>query len=356
MTRQSFLLPKKILHVFEPKGESVIFIDRPKVLFVELSGNKPLPDASVIRVASEGADLTSVTDINAALAALRSQKPFSIVIANAPDFEFFKACRLFQPKATTILLTDLTMERYSQSMAGEEHILIDQVVANRSPSHWTINELRVTIQKIIRNDFFGIEKYLAPATLVMRSQVTGSADRERLNGSVMQFAEQNRLGQYMSKLVFGITEELLMNCIYDAPVAGGAHHYNETPRTTAITLKPNEYSVLSYGCDGLVFAVSVTDPFGALKKSTLFQYLKKVLRRQDSSNLIDTKQGGAGLGLFKILYSAHSLVCNVSPKKRTEVMALIDIHHQVRDFSRMTRSVGYFYEDIAQAQSTAQAS
>jgi len=38
----------------------------------------------------------------------------------------------------------------------------------------------------------------------------------------------------------------------------------------------------------------------------------------------------------------NSLVCNVCPGKRTEVMALIDIGHQVRDFSKTVRSINYF--------------
>ena len=158
----------------------------------------------------------------------------------------------------------------------------------------------------------------------------------------MTFAEDNRLGQYTSKLVFGITEELLMNAIYDAPVAGGKLHYAELPRTSPIVLQPDEYGKLTFGCDGSVFAISVADPFGALKREKLFQYLKKVLRRSDSANLIDTKKGGAGLGLFKILYSSHALICNVDPGRKTEVIALIDIQHQVRDFSKMARSVHYF--------------
>ena len=161
----------------------------------------------------------------------------------------------------------------------------------------------------------------------------------------MNFAEDNRLGQYMAKLVFGITEELLMNAIYDAPVAGGKHHYGELPRTESIKLQPEEYSKLSFACDGYIFGVGVADPFGALTRQKLFEYLKKVLRRSDSSNIIDTKKGGAGLGLFKILYSSHSLICNVRPKQQTEVMALIDIQNQVRDFSKMPRSVHYFSVD-----------
>ena len=45
------------------------------------------------------------------------------------------------------------------------------------------------------------------------------------------------------------------------------------------------------------------DPFGLLKKEKFFEYLKKVLSRDDSSKIIDTKKGGAGLGLLKILFS-----------------------------------------------------
>lgn len=312
------------------------------VLFIDTSGQKPLPDASVLRVAGNGAEIMSVTDQKSALAVLSTSKDLNIVVCNCPDPEIFEAAKALSPAMNTVLVTENTMEQYSRNLGGKEDVLIDHVIANRSPSPWTINELRVTLQKIIRQDIFGIGKYLAPATPIHELTVKGSADRETYNSAVMNFAEENRLGQYMAKLVFGITEELLMNAIYDAPVAGGRHHYGELPRTSAVELAPNEYSKLQYGSDGSVFAIAVADPFGALKREKLFQYLKKVLRRQDSANLIDTKKGGAGLGLFKILYSSHSLICNVEDNKTTEVMALIDVQHQVRDFSKMARSVHYF--------------
>lgn len=313
-----------------------------RVLYVDIPGRKPLPEASVLRVAGTGAEIIGVTDAQSALAVLRTTKPIDIVVCNSPDLEVFGLARSDQPAARTVLVTENTMEQYSKCLGGAEDVLIDHVVANRIPGAWTINELRVTVQKILRKDLFGIDKYLAPATKIQELVVTGSADRESFNTRVMNFAEENRLGQYMAKLVFGITEELLMNAIYDAPVAGGRHHYGELPRTTTVELRPSEYSRLSFGCDGSVFGISVLDPFGALTRQKLFQYLKKVLRRTDSTNLIDTKKGGAGLGLFKILYSSHSLIVNVEPSKRTEVMALIDIQHQVRDFSKMARSVHFF--------------
>lgn len=319
------------------------------VLYVDVPGHKPLPDASVLRIAAASADITSVTDPQSAIAVIKtsstSKRRGAILVCNCADSYIFQAARELQPNMTTILVTDSTMEQYSKQLAGREDALLDHVVASRIPLHWTINELRVTIQKLLRGEIFGLEKYLAPATPVHELVVKGSADRETYNNLVMAFAEENRLGQYLAKLVFGITEELLMNAIYDAPVAGGQHHYGDLPRTVTIELRPEEYGRLSYACDGQMFGIAVTDPFGALTRQKLFQYLKKVLRRADSNNLIDTKKGGAGLGLFKILYSSHSLVCNVQPGRRTEVMALIDIQHQVRDFSKMARSVHYFEED-----------
>lgn len=295
-----------------------------------------------MRVAGTGADIVGVTDPGSAMAVLRTTKPVDLLVCNSPNADVFSLAREMSPATRTVLVTESTMEQYSRQLGGAEDVLVDHVVANRIPGTWTTNELRVTIQKILRKDIFGVDKYLAPATPVHELVVKGSSDRENFNTKVMTFAEENRLGQYMAKLVFGITEELLMNAIYDAPVAGGRHHYGDLPRTTSVELRPSEYSQLRFGCDGSVFGISVTDPFGALTRQKLFQYLKKVLRRTDSTNLIDTKKGGAGLGLFKILYSSHSLICNVSAHKQTEVMALIDIQHQVRDFSKMPRSVHYF--------------
>ncbi len=312
------------------------------VLYVDIPGRKPLPEAAALRVAGTSAEILGVTDPQSAMAVIRTTAPIDIIVCNSPEPDIFSLARELQPKLRTVLVTESTMEQYSKLLLGKEDTLIDHVIANRIPTHWTINELRVTVQKILRQDIFGIEKYLAPATPIQELTVKGSNDREAFNTMVMNFAEENRLGQYMAKLVFGITEELLMNAIYDAPVAGGHHHYGELPRTTTVSLRPDEYSTLYFGCDGSVFGISVADPFGALTRQKLFQYLKKVLRRSDSTNLIDTKKGGAGLGIFKILYSSHSLIVNVEPQKRTEVMALIDIQHQVRDFSKMARSVHFF--------------
>lgn len=313
-----------------------------QVLYIDIIGARSLPSAEVLRIAASTAEVICVTTPEAALAVLRSQHSLKAMISNCAMLDIFLTARKLHPKMDTILITEHTMEQYSQSLDGREHLLVDHVIVNRNPPNWSINELRITVQKILREDIFGLSKYLNPTTPVREMLVTGSSDRDICNTTVMNFAEENRLGQYLAKLVFGITEELLMNAIYDAPLAGGRNHYGELPRTQSIELAPDEYARLNFAFDGSIFGIAVSDPFGALTRDKLFEYLKKVLRRRDSENLIDTKKGGAGLGLFKILYCSHSLICNVAPGKQTEVIALIDIQQQVRDFARMPRSIHYF--------------
>ncbi len=312
------------------------------ILFVDCSGYKSLPPVEALRIIAGDSQVESVTSAKAAIKVFEHHARVDILVTNSPDFAMLGKYRRHNPKGQTILVTELPMKAYSQLLQNLEEKLLDHVVANKGPHVWTIQELRITMRKILTGDVFGIDKYLAPHTIVHRELVRGSAEREELNMKVMRFAEACHLGQHAARMAFGITEELLMNTVYDAPAAGGVARFQNVAQTHAIVLEPSEFGELSFACDGQTLAISTVDPFGALKKETLFAYLKKVLKREDSVGLIDQKLGGAGLGLFKILYSSHGIVCNVSAGQRTEIMALIDLNDQLRDFSTMARSIHYF--------------
>ncbi len=312
------------------------------LLYINVAGDHPLPSRDVLKIAAQGAQLHAVADEAAALSVLENLSDLKAVVANSPLHSVFSRVRIKFPKARTLLVTAHPMKVYSAALNNEEEVLLDHVIANRSGTDWTINELRITLQKILTADVFGIEKYLTLGAKIFSRTVKDSEQREELNSEVMRFAEECRLGTHISKMIFGICEELLMNAIYDAPVAAGKRFVEDMPRTTAMVLQPDEYATLKYGCDGFVFAVGISDPFGKMTQQKLGQYVKKVLQRRDSSNLIDTKKGGAGLGLFKILYSCHSLVCNVKPDVQTEIISLIDVTEQLRDFAKMARSIHYF--------------
>ena len=167
----------------------------------------------MLRVAGALGDVSALTDKGAAITAIKAVPSLDVMVCNTPDKDIFELAKATHPTARTVLVTDDTMDRYSASLGGREDVLVDHVIANRLPSQWTANEFRVTLQKLCRGDLFGLEKYVAPGTMVHHLTVRGSVDRENHNRAVMEFADANRLGHYMSKLAFGISEELLMNAI-----------------------------------------------------------------------------------------------------------------------------------------------
>lgn len=311
-------------------------------LFVDAGGYKPLPQIEALRAISSDYAMESVADPRAALLILQQHPLIDLLVSNTPDHDLFQNFRAAHPGGVSILVTDLAMKNYSESLRGKEAELVDHIIVNKARENWTVNQLRITLHKLRTSDIFGIEKYLAPHTVIHREVIRASAERDILNNKVQKFAEACHLGQHLARVSFGITEELLMNAIFDAPAAAGVARFKDIDQITPVVLEPAEYGELSYACDGQILAISSSDPFGALRKNTLLTYLKKVLRREDGEGLIDDKKGGAGLGLFKILYSSHGIVCNVSPGQRTEIMALIDINDPLRDFSSLARSIQYF--------------
>ncbi len=316
------------------------------ILYVDCNGYKPLPPGETLRIIGANYDVESVTDLISAAHVIENRDKIKILVTNIPNFKLLHSFRSKHPLGYIALVTAMPMKEYSAELKGAEDELLDHIISNRSLHGWTTHDLRITISKILSGDIFGIEKYLAPLCKIHNELVTSSQNRDYLNNKVMEFAQACHLGQHTSRMAFGITEELLMNTIYDAPAAGGIERFQNIDQTTAVKLKPEEYGSLSFGCDGRVLAISCADPFGALKKSKVFKYLKKVLKRSSTEGLIDDKKGGAGLGLFKILYSSHGIVCNVKAGSKTEIMALIDVNNQLRDFSAMARSIHYFEKKL----------
>lgn len=315
---------------------------RQKMIFLDVSGYKPLPDISVLKIASHGCDSICLSDPSTCEKILKNEKNIIAFVTNYPNSELFQHIATYQPIANIVFITDLTMSEYLKKLTQKEENFLNHIIANNSDSIWSIHELRITLQKILNKDFFGINKYLMPGAEIHHSIIEGTKARNLLCKEVANLSEKYRLGSYISKLLYGIVEELLMNAIYDAPRSVNKDKYGLISDSIAFELDKNDQSILSYGFDGKIFATAVADPFGTMPRDLFFSYLKKVVSRNDSSKLIDSKKEGAGLGLFKILYSSHALICNLNKNVKTEVISIIDTSQQVRDFAKAARSIHFF--------------
>lgn len=113
-----------------------------------------------------------------------------------------------------------------------------------------------------------------------------------------------------------------MNALYDAPADehGNALFAEVDVKERLDKLSPRPVSI-RYAATENGFAVAVRDRFGRLDKATVLRYIDKCLH---SSQQIDRKTYGAGLGIYLIANAATQFVLNVAPGMATEVVCTFD--------------------------------
>lgn len=331
----------------------------PLVVAYNEAGRVALPDASMLRVFCAGARLVSTGD-PAMLPTALAGGPVA-VLTNTMNSATLQAIsemsRRSNPRSVIVLLVDRVHAEFTRALEGKENVLVDHIVAVRHGtetdqprahegssgdwSHWSTTDLRATLQKLIRKEFFGAEKYLRTGARITTFPVTSSKDRDPLHQETYNFAIECGLSQSIANSAKQIVQEMLLNAIYDAPNAAGRHEVKERSGRP-VDLAPADHGRLQIGFDGDFLAVSVWDPFGLFKRDTFFTYARKALFRASAEDIIDTKIEGAGLGLMTVYLRSHGLICNVDAGHGTEVIALIDTGTKVRDFEKIPRSIHYF--------------
>lgn len=244
-----------------------------------------------------------------------------------------------QRRPITLLVSDNTRR---DALLG---IFSDDAFTNliAKSSMFMAHELAITVMKLLRNDMFGLEKYFGWGVSQHAARVTSSDQRSALLDGLESYLRGIGCNQRLISLGRGVGEEFLMNAIYDAPVdEEGAQKYAAWPRSRRVVLAPSEEIVFRYASDGQILALSVADNFGRLTRETVLEYLRKCLEM--GPNQIDTKEGGAGLGLYHVFESINSLVVNIEANRRTEMIGLLDISGSYRDFAARSKSLHFFFQ------------
>jgi hypothetical protein len=180
----------------------------------------------------------------------------------------------------------------------------------------------VTAQKLLTGDIFGIEKYLPEGTPVHYLRLNDFEGRSRAIDAILDFAQGARIRRTIRTAIGSVCEELLMNALYDAPVDefGNQVFAEIDPHDRTKTRSPKPVSI-RYAATETQFAVAVRDRFGRLAKNTILSYINKCLTSTDQ---IDRKTYGAGLGLYLVANAAASYVVNVAFGIATEVVCTFD--------------------------------
>jgi len=220
------------------------------------------------------------------------------------------------------------------------------------------SELVITSVKLSSGDIFGLEKYLAWGARVRSLEIdTYEAKRDALS-TVTRYAREVGARRHVIAKIESVSDELLMNALYDAPAAENSHATQPAqkrqlaPEDLAVQ-RADELATMKFACDGRYFAVSVQDNYGRLHKDTILDHLVRARNergapRLDNSSVLggnsrtNTGNQGAGLGLYFILSSVTRFIANIDEGVRTEVVCLFDWKERGRQASSCARSLHIF--------------
>lgn len=270
-------------------------------------------------VGSSGVKMDVASDLEAAKNLIKLNS-YDAIIFDDTLSEISKDLKNISPSTKLVLVTSKKVQENIPVLMQLSHI--DNVITRDSDDkQLTIKTLLTTLTKILNDDIFGIEKYLSWGVDIQTKKVTTSSERLKLKEDMVSYFQHLGIRKTILEKLFLVTEELLMNAIYDAPTdSQGKPLFNHLPRKTEIVLDSHQQSQLSYACDGIYLAVSVTDPFGALSKKIITDYLDSCYSGKAGS--LNSGKGGAGRGLHQIIENSDLTIFNVKPGKKTEVICL----------------------------------
>jgi CheY-like chemotaxis protein len=246
------------------------------------------------------------------------------------------------PRTRLVLHSTASTEDYLPLMQ-RRRFLRNMIAKNDEPLE--PDELIITAEKLLRNDLFGLQKYLLWGIEPYSVAIRDSRNKQDYVQEVAHYASQLGCNERTIELIETIVDELVTNAIYNAPrTTSGEPKYAKRSRRETVVLEEHEAGELQFATDGDYIAIAQIDPFGSLTQDTVVSYLNRCLVKGPEQ--FSEATGGAGIGLFRVFQSLSKFVINIEPGKKTEVICLIDLRLSMKRFRQAAKSFHIFLADM----------
>jgi len=165
-------------------------------------------------------------------------------------------------------------------------------------------DLAITSEKLVTGDLFGLEKYVAAGAQVGERVVTCDVERCNARSEVCAWAEARGARRPLVHRLASVVDELLMNALRESGAAPAR-------------------AVVRWACDDTSLAISVGDGLGTIQRRDVIDNVRRARAERGRPQAADA--GGAGLGIYLVLANVASLVVNIDPGRRTEVVCVFDL-------------------------------
>ncbi len=204
--------------------------------------------------------------------------------------------------------------------AGWSHVIAH-------PSPLLADELLATVQKLRRNEVFGLEKYISWGAEVRSFTLGDACERDAAVAAMAHDVVGVGLPDRIGSLVSVIADELIANALYVAPLdEHKQRHRAGEARERSRELRGRDVVTVRWATDARYLAIEVRDRWGTLDA------------RGVASRLVSGKasaaSGEAGMGLALAYACCNQLVIDLEPAVMTEVIALLDVRHKPTELGR----------------------
>lgn len=198
-------------------------------------------------------------------------------------------------------------------------------------------ELLATVQKLRRDDVFGVEKYVAWGAEVRTYELADATDRDDAVTALAADVVSAGLPDRISSMVSVIADELIANAMYLAPVDehGKRIRANE-PRDTRRALTGRDAVTVRWATDARYLAIEVRDRWGSFDVAAAPRRLAStsaaLVKDADATHSPAVVTGDMGLAL--VYACCNQLVLDIAPAQMTEVIALLDVRYKPTELGR----------------------
>lgn len=267
---------------------------------------------------ANGLPLTAITDAHEVRTFL-VDNPKAVVFLGADDRKVAEGAgqvmlKLGYPRLRIFAITDEPLKAYPHLF---EFPAFGHHLYRRFDGHSVGLYARLAAAAVTPHPF-GLQRYFPDGATHQKIVLRKASQKHAAVEAIQNLLSKLKLPSRVASSVAKAVDELIMNALFDAPVAAdGTRTRRALPRDSDFELTPKDEVVVELAWFDGYLAVSVSDPFGSLKKDTLLGFLKKDY--QEEAYVARRGDPGAGLGLNDTIQSGLSLLFVTKPGVRTEV-------------------------------------
>jgi anti-sigma regulatory factor (Ser/Thr protein kinase) len=201
---------------------------------------------------------------------------------------------------------------------------VGNIIAKTSP--FNFREFLIQVKSLVTGDVFGLERYFRPGLPCGELAITHSDQIEAVIQALSQaFHDHPRVERIRTAL-----RELVVNAIfYGARSEDGAR---KEEWKLNVGLAPDETVFIRFMRDEDKAGIAILDQKGRLTKADVLFWLERNISLDPATGLVKSLSDEHGRGLFISREFIDSLIINILPGKKTEIVLLNYFRERYKGF------------------------